>query len=107
MMFLVSFLCFLPAGIFTAPMKGVYYFRFTVWDHTKKRYYGIQLMKNGKSILYNIEWQEHGDHSYLANGLTVELETGDVVYTVLPSGLSIGDSPDNHSSFTGFLLFTM
>ncbi|XP_067107069.1 cerebellin-1-like [Osmerus mordax] len=94
-------------GIFTAPMRGVYYFRFTILDYMSKKYYGIRLMKNGRSILYNIEWQEHGDHSYLANGLTVELETGDVVYTVLPSGFSIGDSIDNHSSFTGFLLFSM
>ncbi|XP_062334040.1 complement C1q-like protein 2 [Osmerus eperlanus] len=93
-------------GIFTAPMRGVYYFRFTILDHISKKYYGIKLMKNGRSILYNIEWKEHGNHSYLANGLTVELETGDVVYTVLPSGLTISDSIDNHSNFTGFLLFS-
>lgn len=99
--------CFSCAAAFTAPVRGVYYFRFTVKEDSDNVYYGARLLKNGKSIMLSIEWNDHLGHSYLANGLTVELEEGDVVHVNLTEGYVLYDSVNNHGFFSEFLLFPM
>ena len=45
--------------------------------------------------------------AYLSSGASLQLEVGDVVNMRLPAGYRIYDDLDNHTTFTGFLLFTL
>ncbi|XP_062391147.1 complement C1q tumor necrosis factor-related protein 3-like [Sardina pilchardus] len=95
-------------GFFTAPVRGVYYFRFTVMDNPSSRYMDIMMFKNGEKILHLHEYDAHGSWTYLSSGATLQLEVGDVVNMRLPAGgYRIYDSSGNHSTFSGFLLFAL
>ncbi|XP_078028636.1 uncharacterized protein LOC144458309 [Epinephelus lanceolatus] len=93
-------------GFFTAPVKGVYYLQFTVCGNLQG-YMGVQLYKNNQQIMHNDERKEEGGAEYLTNSVVLELKTGDEIHLVLPSGRSVVDSPNNHSTFSGSLLFTL
>ncbi|XP_062391146.1 complement C1q tumor necrosis factor-related protein 3-like [Sardina pilchardus] len=94
-------------GFFTAPVRGVYYFRFTVTDHLTSRYMDIMMFKNGEKILHLHEYDAHGTWNYLSSGATLQLEEGDVVNMRLPAGYRLYDDGNNHSTFSGFLLFPL
>lgn len=79
-------------GFFTAPQKGVYYFRFTICGHTAKGLMGVQLFHNGRSIMFAV---------------ALELNVGDELHLVLPEEYAIFDNETNHSTFREFLLFKM
>ncbi|KAL2082072.1 hypothetical protein ACEWY4_021890 [Coilia grayii] len=64
-------------GFFTAPVKGVYYFRFTVTDILDDRYMGIQMYRNEEKILWLSEYDNDDKRTYIASGATLTLETGD------------------------------
>ncbi|XP_078028639.1 uncharacterized protein LOC144464689 [Epinephelus lanceolatus] len=93
-------------GFFTAPVKGVYYLQFTVCGNLQGSM-GVQLYKNNQQIMHNGERKEEGGAEYLTNSVVLELKTGDEIHLVLPSGCSVVDSPNNHSTFSGSLLFTL
>ncbi|XP_019125280.1 cerebellin-2 [Larimichthys crocea] len=93
-------------GYFTAPMKGMYYFRFTVCGHTNKTM-GVQLFHNGKSIMYNLQTMRESHFEYLSNAVILDLNVGDEIHLVLPKSYTIYNNENNHSTFSGFLLFTM
>ncbi|XP_012687360.2 uncharacterized protein LOC105904076 [Clupea harengus] len=94
-------------GFFTAPVKGVYYFRFTVMDHLNSRRMYIMMFKNGEKVMHLTEYDTDGHASYLSSGVTLQLEVGDVVNMRLPAGSRLYDDSRNHSTFSGFLLFTL
>ena len=94
-------------GFFTAPVKGVYYFRFTVMDVLSSRSMTIRIVKNGEQVMRLYEYDTDGQQSYLSSGVTLQLEVGDVVNMQLPAGYRLYDSSDNHSTFSGFLLFPL
>ena len=94
-------------GFFTAPVKGVYYFRFTVMDVLSSRSMTIRIVKNGEQVMRLYEYDTDGQHSYLSSGVTLQLEVGDVVNMQLPAGYRLFDNSDNHSTFSGFLLFPL
>ncbi|ROJ30467.1 Complement C1q-like protein 2 [Anabarilius grahami] len=92
-------------GIFTAPLKGAYMFRISV--------YGIAppsavagIVKNGKQVVIAHEYQPHGELN-ASNGVVLILEVGDVVYVRLWSGRRIYDDHNNRNTFSGFLLFPL
>ncbi|KAM8742515.1 uncharacterized protein AB9X84_019559 isoform 3-T3 [Acanthopagrus schlegelii] len=94
-------------GFFTAPVKGVYWFQFTVFSFYAG-YTGVQVFKNNQRIMYNSEKSsENYVHEYFTNSLVLELTAGDEIHLVLPSGLSIHDNINNYSTFSGSLLFTL
>ena len=53
------------------------------------------------------EYDTDGLRHYLSSGASLQLEVGDVVNMRLPAGYRIYDDLDNHTTFTGFLLFTL
>ncbi|XP_062391032.1 complement C1q-like protein 2 [Sardina pilchardus] len=94
-------------GFFTAPVRGVYYFRFTVADVLSSRSMTIRMCKNGEQIMYLHEYDTDGQVSYLSSGATLQLEEGDVVNMRLPAGYKLFDNTNNYTTFSGFLLFTL
>ncbi|KAL7390586.1 hypothetical protein ABVT39_023882 [Epinephelus coioides] len=93
-------------GFFTAPVKGVYYLQFTVFGN-HPGYTGVHLYKNYRHIMYNDEWIREGHSYYLTNSVVLELMAGDEIHLVLPSSYSLFDNENNHSTFSGSLLFTL
>ncbi|XP_051540827.1 complement C1q-like protein 3 isoform X1 [Myxocyprinus asiaticus] len=91
-------------GIFTASIKGVYYFRFTVCGVQSAKSMGGFLYKNDMKIVSVGQWRNHDQHRYASNAAVLQLEVGDVVSMKLLPGYTIYDSPDNLSSFSGFLI---
>ncbi|XDV25809.1 hypothetical protein PO909_029661, partial [Leuciscus waleckii] len=94
-------------GIFTAPLKGAYMFRVSVFGVG-----GIlttaAIVKNGKHVViaHDIQAQAQ-DRLNSSNGVLLILEVGDVVYVRLWSGTRIYDDGNNHNTFSGFLLFPL
>ncbi|CAM4570945.1 unnamed protein product [Leuciscus chuanchicus] len=92
-------------GVFTAPLKGAYMFRISIYGHG-----GIlatvSIVKNGEHtvIAHDIQAQDRLNSS---NGVVLILEVGDVVYVRLESGTRIADGQSNHNTFSGFLLFPL
>lgn len=89
------------------PVKGVYYFRFTVCGHTDQGLTGVQLFHNGKFIIYNLQTRYNEFFEYLSNAVILELNVGDELHLVLPEGISVFVNINNHSTFSGFLLFKL
>ncbi|XP_042587933.1 complement C1q-like protein 4 [Cyprinus carpio] len=94
-------------GLFTAPVKGVYYFRFTACGTQIQQSLGASLHKNGQKIVSVGQWRDHNQHRYASNGAVLQLEVGDVVCVKLLPGYTIYDSPDNLSTFSGFLIYPL
>ncbi|KAL2081065.1 hypothetical protein ACEWY4_022918 [Coilia grayii] len=94
-------------GFFTAPARGVYYFRFTVRDFLKFNGMGIGILTNGRKVMYLNEYDIDGQSTYLSSGVTLQLEVGDIVNMKIPGGLRLYDDLNNHSTFSGFLLFPL
>ncbi|XP_049896804.1 myosin-11-like isoform X19 [Epinephelus moara] len=93
-------------GFFTAPVKGVYYLQFSVCSN-RTGYMGVYVYKNNQLIMFNDEGKEEVGLEYLTKSVVLELKAGDEIYLVLPSDYSLYDSPHNHNTFSGSLLFTL
>ncbi|XP_067084394.1 cerebellin-1-like [Osmerus mordax] len=94
-------------GVFTAPVRGVYYFRFTAADHRNSETIGVYMYKNDLRIMFNSGYNTSGQWRYVANAVTLELEQGDRIMMHLPRGRCLYDNSDNYNTFSGFLLFPM
>ncbi|XP_036453107.1 complement C1q-like protein 3 [Colossoma macropomum] len=92
-------------GIFTAPIKGVYFFRF--YAHCQGgRKMAVSLYKNDqKQCSVYSEKNEHNDNA--SNGTVLTLEKGDQIYTKLWEDSWVFDDPAGYTSFSGFLLFSL
>ncbi|XP_071775584.1 cerebellin-4-like [Centroberyx gerrardi] len=93
-------------GIFTAPVKGVYYFRFTAFHNRKEQWMAVNFYHNGQRILHNSEAADEG-HSSISNALILQLEQGGVVSMRLPPNCVLYDDTSTLNTFSGFLLFPM
>ncbi|XP_076847105.1 uncharacterized protein LOC143492613 isoform X3 [Brachyhypopomus gauderio] len=94
-------------GMLTAPVRGVYYVRFTTC--LGSYYTGVQLYKNNEKLLFLYEYgfTDHGnEHRYIAGGLTLQLQKGDVVNTRLPASYKLSPCGFKGNTFSGHLIFT-
>ncbi|KAG9282201.1 complement C1q-like protein 4 [Astyanax mexicanus] len=95
-------------GVFTAPVRGVYYIRFTGSEYgNTSNNIGVNLYKNGQNLLHLGENGSDGLAKHISSGVTLELEAGDVVYTRLPANYVLWGGSDFRTTFSGFLIFPM
>ncbi|XP_062248383.1 uncharacterized protein LOC133957008 isoform X1 [Platichthys flesus] len=94
-------------GFFIAPVKGVYHFELYICAYGDPSYgSAVWLVRNGHNICIAYERQP----SYFgksANGATLLLEVGDVVFLRLDANSEVYDNEHHQSTFSGHLLFTM
>ncbi|CAB1443975.1 unnamed protein product, partial [Pleuronectes platessa] len=72
-------------GIFTAPVKGMYYFSFSGHNLSRKPM-GLRLMKNGVQIVTVFNHPSGKRYETATNGMTIPLNVGDQVYMRLREG---------------------
>ncbi|XP_028275166.1 complement C1q-like protein 2 [Parambassis ranga] len=87
-------------GIFTAPIRGVYYFTFTMFNIYGRANSVLVLMKNNDQMMAT--WDTKGNY-----GVVLQLEPGDAVFVRLLANRVIYDDANNYNTFRGFLLFTL
>ncbi|XP_048018815.1 complement C1q-like protein 2 [Megalobrama amblycephala] len=93
-------------GIFTAPVKGVYFF--TISGHNRSsRGMGLRLFKNGQQMItvYNHPLSDRYDTG--SNSISLTLERGDHVYVRLRENTWVFDNVNDHTSFVGHLLYSL
>ncbi|CAB1340886.1 unnamed protein product [Coregonus sp. 'balchen'] len=68
-------------GIFTAPVRGVYYFTFTAMDHLGHNM-GVKLYHNDLRVMFNenMNINSYGYNVHISNAFSLVLEEGDEVY---------------------------
>ncbi|XP_076147378.1 cerebellin-4-like [Alosa pseudoharengus] len=93
-------------GIFTAPVKGVYYFSFS-GHNVSSRGMGLRLFKNDKQTVTVYNHPAGSRFETATNGMNLELEKGDQVCMKLRANSWIYDNANDHSTFIGQLLFPL
>ncbi|KAK9973962.1 hypothetical protein ABG768_022075 [Culter alburnus] len=94
-------------GIFTAPVKGVYFFNFVVFNPYEEAT-GVRLLKNGNLVVAasdNPPGQDTEDTT--CNSVTLLLEKGDQIRLQLIEKRRIYTDSLNRNTFSGHLLFTV
>ncbi|XP_078144161.1 uncharacterized protein LOC139924445 [Centroberyx gerrardi] len=94
-------------GIFTAPVRGLYYFSFAAFDFHYTGTLGLTLYHNDKRAMHSGIYNHDGSNEYVSNALILQLEESDVVYMRLPRGYQLSDDTNNPNIFTGFLLLSL
>ncbi|XP_072534752.1 uncharacterized protein [Salminus brasiliensis] len=92
-------------GIFTAPVRGVYQFRFSAHGGSG-RHVTVVLQKNGDHIAGTHAFQPGGNVS-TSNGVSLLLEVGDVVCLKLRANTWVWDDWFHHTTFSGEMLFSV
>ncbi|XP_036939948.1 complement C1q-like protein 2 isoform X1 [Acanthopagrus latus] len=93
-------------GIFTAPVRGVYYFSFS-GHNISTRSMWLFLMKNGETMIHIANHPAGNRHETATNGMTLQLDVGDQVYVRLQRNTWIFDNGNKHGTFIGYLLFPL
>ncbi|XP_075304557.1 uncharacterized protein LOC142366535 isoform X2 [Odontesthes bonariensis] len=94
------------AGVFTAPIRGIYFFSFTAADFLKG-YMGLYLYRNNQPIIFSLDLNDHGGYASTSTAVALQLEEGDQVRLSLPASYRLYDDSRNFSVFSGFLLFPL
>ncbi|KAJ7992361.1 hypothetical protein DPEC_G00277720 [Dallia pectoralis] len=95
-------------GIFSATVKGMYFFRFTMMNNLKETPNSVGcLTKNGQRLVSVWDTSGTDAHDSGSNAVVIPLDVGDNVYVELQANRLIYDDTMNYNTFSGFLLFTM
>uniref|UniRef100_A0A8C6SLX9 C1q domain-containing protein n=1 Tax=Neogobius melanostomus TaxID=47308 RepID=A0A8C6SLX9_9GOBI len=95
----------MASGFFIAPVRGAYHFELYIGSYSGNYHSsGVYLVKNGENVVFAHERGPNG-HSSAANGATLLLEPGDVVFPRLYHNSNIFDDGNHYSTFSGHLLF--
>ncbi|XP_044198362.1 uncharacterized protein LOC122974404 [Thunnus albacares] len=93
-------------GSFTAPMRGVYYFRFSGIDDRAYKWMGVFLYKNDQSV--KCKQLENGEgHLNLSFTVILQLERGDVTDIRIFPDTRFAPSASGDINLSGFLLFPL
>ncbi|CAF92966.1 unnamed protein product [Tetraodon nigroviridis] len=90
-------------GVFTAPVSGLYYIRFTGCVGSSGSL-NMALMKNGENVF--AIYDTRGTHGGGSNGATLSLQQGDRLSVTMWPQKSIFDQ-SRLSTFSGFLLYPL
>ncbi|XP_048038217.1 complement C1q-like protein 2 [Megalobrama amblycephala] len=91
-------------GIFTAPVKGVYFFSVSA-RYRSNRLMDLSLSKNGQPMVYVINHPLGDRYESTANSFSLTLEKGDHVYVRLRHNTWVFNNEADLTSFAGHLLF--
>ncbi|XP_021480534.2 complement C1q-like protein 2 [Oncorhynchus mykiss] len=95
-------------GIFTATVKGMYYFHFTMMNNLNTPPNSVVcLTKNGQRLVSVWDTVGTDAHDSGSNAVVIPLEVGDNVYVELQANRLVHDDRMNYNTFSGFLLFPM
>ncbi|KAK2833181.1 hypothetical protein Q5P01_017070 [Channa striata] len=95
-------------GIFTAIVKGMYFFRFSMFNNLSTVPNSVvSLMKNGQRLTSVWDTSGNDSHDMGSNAVVIPLSVGDNVYVELQENRIVYDDGMNYNTFSGFLLFTM
>ncbi|XP_073704370.1 complement C1q-like protein 2 [Garra rufa] len=93
-------------GIFTAFVKGVYFFTFSGHNRSSKPM-GLRLFKNGQQMITVYNHPLGDRYETASNSIALTLEKGDQVYMRLRENTWVLDNVNDHTTFTGYLLFSL
>ncbi|KAL2094492.1 hypothetical protein ACEWY4_009211 [Coilia grayii] len=93
------------AGVFTVPVSGVYFFRFTVATETPSYSSGAILYRNQEQVLNIFTHDKNGQLRHYSSGTVLQVNKGDKIYLRLDTNYQLYDDAHNHNTFGGFLLF--
>ncbi|XP_059357518.1 cerebellin-2-like [Carassius carassius] len=94
-------------GIFTAPVKGVYFFNFVVFNPNHMST-GVRLFKNGNFVVAATDNPPEQDtEDTTCNSVSLILEQGDRIHLQLLENRRIYTDSLRRNTFSGHLLFTM
>ncbi|XP_029283786.1 C1q-related factor-like [Cottoperca gobio] len=95
-------------GIFTATVKGTYFFRFSMFNNLSPTPNSVvSLMKNGERLTSVWDTAGADSHDMGSNAVVIALEVGDNVYVDLQANRVVFDDSMNYNTFSSFLLFTV
>jgi len=96
----------LGAGIFTAPVNGLYYFTFSTYGYNTHTTGAILVKNNVRQVsVYESPSADGSDSS--SNAAVLQLAAGDKVYVELWDNGRVFDNLNGHTTFSGFLLFSL
>ncbi|KAM7366440.1 hypothetical protein PAMP_015878 [Pampus punctatissimus] len=93
-------------GIFTAPVNGVYYFSFSTFGYNT-HVMGAILMKNAVHQVSTYDNTSVDGSDSSSNSVVLQLFAGDKVHMQLWNNGRVFDNLNGHTTFSGYLLFTV
>ncbi|XP_052416366.1 cerebellin 11 [Carassius gibelio] len=94
-------------GVFKAPVKGVYYFRYS-GSAFSSHDMGLSIFKGTARFVSSYEYNSGERNDQMSNGAVMELDVGEEVHMRLWVRTWIFVDPRyNYSTFTGYLLYPL
>ncbi|XP_010776216.1 complement C1q-like protein 2 [Notothenia coriiceps] len=92
-------------GVFTAPVRGAYYFRFTAMNNKHGEWMAVNLCRNSQRIIHNSK--QNDGNTFISNAAVLHLNQGDEVYMRLHENCGLFENDDTYNTFSGFLLYSL